>query len=73
MIEWHKAKDVLPPCDTAVLVAITAEGYISEEVAVAKLLKTHGYTMWFNDCLPWRYIEDTDYWAYINLPEKDGE
>lgn len=81
MIEWHKVKDVLPPCGKSVLVAGSeADGTYPEEfVHLMKMFVKH-YS--YGDEYKWRCVWDADVcevykddqWAYINLPEpeKDG-
>lgn len=81
MIEWHKAKDELPPDNVSVLVSIVSiyGSYPEAFVCMAKLEK-HDYTE-RDDHNMWRcmcdntlsYIKDDDQLAYINLPEKDGD
>ena len=73
MIEWHKAKDELPPCDTPVLVAGSEEEYVH----LMKMFVEHSpdgdenvwQCVWDLDVYD---VYDDDQWAYINLPEKDG-
>lgn len=79
MIEWHKASDVLPPCNTAVLVAgaETDGTYPEEFVHLMKMfVKHYSYNEYMWQCVwdaeVYEVYED-DQWAYINLPEKDGE
>ena len=79
MIEWHKAKDELPPCDTPVLVAgsDTDGTYPEEYVHLMKMFVKHSPD---GDENVWQCVYDLDIyevyeddqWAYINLPEKDG-
>ena len=80
MIEWHKAKDELPPCDTPVLVAgsETDGTYPEEYVHLMKIFVKHSPD---GDENVWQCVYDLDIyevyeddqWAYINLPEKDGD
>ena len=73
MIEWHKAKDKLPPYNTSVLIAVKAEDrYVPEGVLNVRFVKAYGDDVWYG-IGNWRYVEDDDQWAYINLPEKDGD
>ena len=81
MIEWHKVKDVLPPCSKSVLVAgsETDGTYPEEFVHLMKMFVNH-YS--YGDEYMWRCVWDADVyevyeddqWAYINFPgpEKDG-
>ena len=80
MIEWHKVKDKLPPYDTPVLVAgsETDGTYPEEYVHLMKMFVKHwsdGHdNMWqcvYDAEVSW--VNDDDQWAYINLPEKDGD
>lgn len=80
MIEWHKAKDELPPYDTPVLVAgsETDGTYPEEYVHLMKMFVKHwpdgDENMWqciYDAEVSW--VCDDDYWAYINLPKKDGD
>nr|DAU29852.1 MAG TPA: hypothetical protein [Caudoviricetes sp.] len=80
MIEWHKASDGLPPYDTSVLVAgsETDGTYPEEYVHLMKLFCKHwpdgDENMWqcvYDFEIEW--VNDDDQWAYINLPEKDGD
>jgi hypothetical protein len=76
MIEWHKVTDELPPYDTTVRIAVKAEDrYASKNILKARLLKAFGDNVWYGigDWRYVRYVEDNDQWAYINLPEKDGD
>lgn len=75
MIEWHKVTDELPPYDTPVLVSGSdTRTYLEEYVHVMKIfIKNHTYLwqcMWDADVYE---VYEDDYWAYINLPKKDGD
>ena len=73
MIEWHKAKDELPPYDTTVLIAVKVKNrYVSEGVLNVRLVKAYGDNVWYG-IENWRYVEDNDQWVYINLPEKEAD
>lgn len=80
MIEWHKVTDELPPYDTPVLVAgsETDGTYPEEYVHLMKMFVKHwtdgDKNMWqcvYDAEISW--VNDDDQWAYINLPEKDGD
>mgnify|MGYP006935438312 FL=1 len=80
MIEWHKVVDELPPCSKSVLVAgsETDGTYPEEFVHLMKMFIKH-YP--YGDEYMWQCVWDADVyevyeddqWAYINLPEKDGD
>ena len=76
MIEWHRVSDGLPPYSVPVLVACKCgETHPEEVMFIMKAVKDEDYhIVW--ECL-YDYdqspIYDDDQWAYINLPEKDGE
>ena len=73
MIEWHRAKDELPPYDTTVLIAVKVENrYVPEGVLNVRLVKSYGDNMWYG-IGAFVSVEEDDQWAYINLPEKDGD
>ena len=74
MIEWHKAKDELPPYEVDVLVCDSLSGYT--DVFVGCLEEDEDA----EDGLIWLGTDGSvgdalynDQWAYINLPEKDGD
>lgn len=80
MIEWRKIEDELPPYDTPVLVASseTDGTYPKEFVRLMKMFVKHrkyrDENMWqgVHDAeIDWVYKDDQ--WAFINLPEKDGD
>lgn len=80
MIEWNKVKDELPPYDVPVLVAgsETDGTYPEEYVHLMELFVKHwsdgDENMWrcvYDADVSW--VNDDDQWAYINLPEKDGD
>lgn len=74
MIEWHRLVDELPSYEVDVLVCDSLSGYT--EVYVACLEKDEGAEdefIWLGtDGAVGDALYD-DYWAYINLPEKDGD
>lgn len=76
MIEWHKVVDELPPYEVDVLVCDSLSGYT--DVYVACLEKDEDEDD--GDVLLWLGTDGSvgaalydDYWAYINLPVKDGD
>lgn len=76
MIEWHKAKDELPSSGTPVLVACNCGGVYPENVMFVMKLAKDEYRCVVWECLydfAQSPIYDDDQWAYINLPEKDGD
>lgn len=75
MIEWHKARDVLPPYDIPILVIKKLNGrYIPETVTRTRCIMAYGDNVWWSG-IDWQYVKGDDCWAYINLPEpeKDGD
>lgn len=80
MIEWHKVTDELPPENTPVLVAgsETDGTYPEEYVHLMEMFVKHwpdgDENMWqcvYDAEISW--VNEDDQWAYINLPEKDGD
>lgn len=78
MIEWHKAKDKLPPYYMPVLVASKyGKEYPEDIMLVMKMIA------WENNRNMWKCaydstlspIYDDDHWAIINQPKmgKDGD
>lgn len=74
MIEWHKVVDKLPPYEVDVLVCDSSSDYT--DVYVACIEKDEdaedGFIWLGTDGSVGDALHD-DYWAYINLPEKDGD
>lgn len=80
MIEWHKAKDELPPWHKYVLICDYWSNY--KDIYMAELDEyvyddedeTIKELQWFGSNGSIGDVDvEHDYWAYINLPEKDGE
>lgn len=84
MIEWHNMRDKMPERHVDVLVCCAYSDYT--EVRVANIDEQdvgvydpvtgrEGYVSelqwWDTDGAVWEASSD-DYWAYINLPKKDG-
>ena len=74
MIEWHRVVDELPPYEVDVLVCDSLSGHT--DVYVACLEKDEDS----EDGFIWLGTDESvgdalydDYWAYINLPVKDGD
>ena len=74
MIEWHRASDGLPKSGVPVYEKEKTpyDEYLEDSIYVARLFCENDENVWSRgDYIYW--ISDDDLWAYINLPEKDGE
>lgn len=74
MIEWHKAKDELPPIGKTVIVAMSNyfDQYVEGLVCIMKY-DGDGHWKYYESEIECVGVLQTDCWAYINLPEKDGD
>lgn len=74
MIEWYRVVNELPPYEVDVLVCDSLSGYT--DVYVARLEKDEDdkdVFIWLGTDGSFGDVLYDDYWAYINLPEKDGD
>lgn len=71
MIEWHRAKDILPEEKKLVLLTYwdVNGDYTERTTVVCHRLEDR----WIYDDGYYTVNNVDDQWAYINLPEKDGD
>ena len=74
MIEWHRVVDELPSYEVDVLVCDSLSGYTDVYVGCLEEDEDaeNGFIWLGTDGSVGDALYD-DYWAYINLPEKDGD
>ena len=79
-LEWHYARDVLPAPDRDVLVVLA--DYAARRVVVARYEPPRrgvgtlyqGHRWWPRDgMIASQAVDDRDQWAYVALPEADGD
>lgn len=72
MIEWHRLIDKIPQYEVDVLVCDSLSGYTDVYVACLEKDEDVG-VVWFGTDGSVGDALYNDYWAYINLPERDGD